>query len=70
MGGVSSREEDDVEEGEEVKDEQRVWVQSVVASAQERSWYGSIVIKMEGGIIKRVEKTEILMPPGITPPKP
>ena len=53
-----------------MKDEQRVWVQSVVASAQERSWYGSIVIKMEGGIIKRVEKTEILMPPGITPPKP
>ncbi len=72
MGGATEIPEGCSEEGEEVsdvKEEQRAWVQGVVAAAQERRWFGSIVIKMEAGCIKRVEKTEILIPPGVTPPK-
>lgn len=44
-------------------DVQRAWLASVLATAQLRGFYGTLTLKLEGGIIKRVEKMETLIPP-------
>lgn len=43
--------------------EDRIWMASVLASAQCVGFYGSFDVIMEAGSIKRVEKREKLMPP-------
>lgn len=48
---------------EQGSEEVRNWLMSMIQSAQARSFFGTLTIKMEGGEIKRVEKTESLLPP-------
>lgn len=41
----------------------RAWVESLLASVQQRAFFGNLTLKFEEGVLKRVEKVESLIPP-------
>lgn len=42
-------------------DRQRARIMQVLCSAQQRGWYGTLVIKIQAGEVKRFEKTEVVL---------
>lgn len=44
----------------------RAYVQSLLSSAQQRGFYGTLTLRLEGGDLKRVEKNESLVPPRVS----
>lgn len=41
----------------------RDWVLGLMSSVQLRAFFGSLTLKFEGGVLKRVVKEESLVPP-------
>lgn len=42
---------------------QMIWIESMLATVQVKRWYGSLILKVEDGMIRRVVKEESIMPP-------
>ena len=42
---------------------QRKWVDGILASAQDRQWFGTITIEIKRGMIHQVGQLETLKPP-------
>ena len=43
--------------------QEQVWIKQLVLQAQQRGYYGKLIITMEAGQIRRVVKEESLHPP-------
>jgi len=44
-------------------EQQRIWIEQIFGSIQKREWFGTLTIKIEAGVIKRLVKAESLIPP-------
>lgn len=45
------------------QDKERAWVLQRLAEAQLKNWYGTFIITMHDGLVKRMDKTETELPP-------
>jgi hypothetical protein len=43
----------------------RQWIHSLIASAQTSGWYGTLVLKFEGGDLKAARQDASLIPPKV-----
>lgn len=45
------------------KDADKAWIGNLIFTAQERKFYGKLVLIFEDGVLRRVVKKESLLPP-------
>jgi hypothetical protein len=60
---VEQARENESEQRAEQAEQEAAWLQTLLCAAQHAEFYGSLIVKMEKGSIRRVERVESLMPP-------